>query len=322
MVQRGTIDRALGVTALLVTAACVLALARPLLHRGLPVGHDAAAHITYTHVFDRALRQGQLPVRWVRLADGDTQPLFNFYQPGFYYLVELVHVLVPSLAAALKLTVLAGWWLGAVALYVLCRRQGSLEGASAALLFASSPYVLLDVFVRAAYPELMAISCAAVLLALVDRYARAGGHATASAIAVLTGLMLVCHLPASLIGGTALAAYACLVVPRGPGSWTRLGGLALAAAAGVALAAFYVIPASLNCLPSACPRSRAGTSTTAATSSLRHSGSRTPGGTADRSRAPATGCRSRSESSSGSSSPAAPCSWSRRGGRSWHPPGA
>ncbi len=243
MVQRGPIDRTLCVIALLAAAACILILARPLLHRGLPTGHDTAAHVTYTHVFDRALRQGQLPVRWVRIADGDTQPLFNFYQPGFYYLVELTHVPVRSLPLALKLTVLASWWLGAVALFALGRQQGRLEGAAAAVLFASSPYVLLDVFVRAAYPELMALSCAAVLLVLVDRYARTGGHGITIAIAVLSGIMLVCHLPASLIGGGAVAAYACVAVRRGGGGWRRLGGLALASAAGLALAAFYVVPA-------------------------------------------------------------------------------
>jgi hypothetical protein len=246
MLERSTIDRALRVIAVLAVVACIVALAGPLWHRGLPTGHDAAAHVTYTHAFDRALHQGQRPVRWVRLGDGDTQPLFNFYQPGFYYMVGLAHVLVPSLAAALKVTVLASWWLGAVGMYALTRRLGGLAGATAALLFASSPYVLLDVFVRAAYPELMAISCAAVLLALVDAYARGGGHGSAVAIAVLTGVMLVCHLPASLLCGGAIAGHACVVVPRGPIGRRRLGGLVLAAVAGLGLGAFYVIPALLE----------------------------------------------------------------------------
>src|SRR5262245_6651915 len=53
----------------------LLTVAPPLLHSGFAAGHDAPAHITYTYLFDRALSQGQFPVRWVEwVAPGNSQP--------------------------------------------------------------------------------------------------------------------------------------------------------------------------------------------------------------------------------------------------------
>src|SRR5262245_7677098 len=79
--------------AALAIAAGSCTLAVPLLHSGFPLGHDLQAHLTYTYLFDRALQSGQFPVRWTQgIRAGDGQLLFNFYQPGFYYVVQLVHL--------------------------------------------------------------------------------------------------------------------------------------------------------------------------------------------------------------------------------------
>src|SRR3954468_16934635 len=73
---------------LLLLAGGLGALVLPFVHPGLPFGHDLSAHLTYSYLFDRALRGGQFPVRWTHgVAAGHGQPLFNFYQPGFYYAV-------------------------------------------------------------------------------------------------------------------------------------------------------------------------------------------------------------------------------------------
>jgi uncharacterized membrane protein len=187
-------------SAVVATLVMMASLARPLLHRGFPAGHDTPAHVTYTYLFNRALSDGQAPVRWVEgVRHGYSQPLFNFYQPGFYYLVEATHVLVPSLAWSLKTTVILVWAAGAGFMFLLFRSLGVLPALAASSLFACSPYVLLDVFVRAAYPELSAVAFAVGILWATERMTRAARPWHVAALALFTGLTLVCHLPTFLI---------------------------------------------------------------------------------------------------------------------------
>lgn len=232
---------------LLAAATVVLTIAsvaEPFTHRNLPGGHDATAHITYTYLFDRALRQGQLPVRWVEwVQNGDGQPLFNFYYPGLYYLVSIVRAVTPSLAVALKVTMVLLWWTGAVFVYAFLKRWGRLPALLGAALFALSPYVILDAFVRAAYAEFAVIALAPGLFWACDRLLRLGRPGDALAVSAITGLMLITHLPGVVIFAPVCAAYVIYLLATSQTTWRHLGTLALSVGLGVALAAFYIVPA-------------------------------------------------------------------------------
>jgi hypothetical protein len=183
-------------------------------------------------------------VRWthgVRVGDG--QPLFSFYQPGFYYLVQLAHLLVSSLSFAMKLTVLALWTSGAAFMFRLSAHRGWMPAALGALVFAGAPYLLLDVYVRAAWPEFAAIAFAVGAMWALARLLDSPGAGRAVLVAALLAAALVCHLPATLIFCPVLVARAialCFASPdrRRAFLWC---GAAVALAAG--LSAFYVIPA-------------------------------------------------------------------------------
>ena len=175
--------------ALAVVVAALLALVVPVVIRGgLPAGHDTPAHLTYTYLFDRALTEGQFPVRWIEwVREGHGQPLFNFYQPGLFYFVQVIHLLVPSLTVSLKLTILLLWWLGAGFMYMFLRRCGRLAAAGGALVFAFSPYLMLDVFVRCAYPELAGIVFAVGVLWALDGWLRTNRPVWLAVLASLAG---------------------------------------------------------------------------------------------------------------------------------------
>jgi hypothetical protein len=230
--------------AALAVVASAAALAPPLLQRGFPAGHDAAAHLTYVYLFDEALGQGQLPVRWVEwVVPGHGQPLFSFYQPGFYYAVELVHAVVPSLLLSTKLTVLAAWWSGSLFVYLLLKPLGRWPALLGALLFMRTPYLILDVFVRAAFPEFLALACAPAVLWAIDRTLRSRRPVFALALAVFTAVMLVSHLPTVLMFLPVFTMYAVGVWLSGDRRWQSLTTPVAAAALGGGLACFYVIPA-------------------------------------------------------------------------------
>ncbi len=237
------LDRTLIIIAALVIVISVVSLAVPFTREGFPSGHDATAHITYTFLFDRALSQGQVPVRWVEwVRSGEGQPLFNFYPPGLYYLIEAVHVVVPWLSTALKSAVVLLWWCGALFTFAWLRPLGGMPAGLAAVLFVLSPYVIVDVFVRAAYPELAAIACAPGLLWSIERLMRSARLVDALLVACFVGAMLTCHLLSSLIFAPVGASYVIFCLLRAEAPWRRAGLLVAGVVIGVGMAAFYLLP--------------------------------------------------------------------------------
>lgn len=226
-------------------------------YRGVPATHDVGAHFTYTYLFDRAIGQRQFPVRWIEwVRDGHGQPLFSFYQPGLYYLTQITHLVVPSLSRTLMYTVLAAWCLGSWFTSAWLRPLGSLPAAVAAIVFAFSPYLVLDVFVRGAYPEFTAIACAPGVLWALDRSLTRDRARDRLMLALLLAVMAICHLPTLLAFSAVFAAYALWTLyaaARGDRSVSRdaplqaMPGRAIATAAAAVLAfglsAFYVVPA-------------------------------------------------------------------------------
>jgi uncharacterized membrane protein len=124
--------RAFAATSIVVS---IISVARPFTVPGFPAGHDTPAHLTYAHLFDRAIRQGQFPVRWTEWArGGQGQPLFNFYQPGLYYIVTGVRAATGlSLSRALKLSVVLLWWIGGLLLFLLLSQFGRWPAALGAV---------------------------------------------------------------------------------------------------------------------------------------------------------------------------------------------
>ncbi len=224
-------------------AAALVPFVLPILSHDFTFGHDTWAHVTYTFLFDRALTQGQFPVRWVEWVEhGRGQPLFNYCQVGFYYLVSLIHVIVPTLSTSLKIGVVAAMGAGAAFMYGLIRPFGRPAAAAAAIVFVSSPYFLLDVYVRSAYPELLAMAIMAAVFwslraTLVDR------HAAAPLLAGLVMFAAISHLPTVLITSPVVVAYAIWLAWSQGGSLRQLAVAAGAGLLGVAMAAFYVWPA-------------------------------------------------------------------------------
>ena len=231
---------------------CLISVGRPFASAGFPTGHDAPAHLTYTYLFDRAIAQGQLPVRWTEwVRSGHGQPLFNFYQPGIYYIVEAIHETTGAgLSNSLKLSVLLSWWTGGLLTFLLLRRFGRWPAALAAVLFVFSPYSMLDVFVRSAYPELASLSFAPGVLWSIDRLLRGARAEHVFIGSAFVCLMLVCHLPTFLIFVPLFVAYIPYVIwflASEPGEPRRTGAavisIVILVGLGAGMAAFYVFPA-------------------------------------------------------------------------------
>lgn len=227
--------------------------------------HDGELHLWRLWEYWELWRTGQIPPRWAPdFVYGYGVPLFLYYNPLPYVLGSAALGWGLGAAAAMKilfgLSLIAsfvGAWLFAVewAGDKAGWRVGILAGAT----YVYFPYHLVDVYVRGALAEALALGIAPFLCWVVCRYARTRGRGWLSALALLVAALLLTHTVSSLIYSAPLGLLALLTVyrhsrgGRSPGKRSRGGhlargllGLLGAALLGLGLASFHQGPAALE----------------------------------------------------------------------------
>lgn len=121
--------------------------------------HDGIFHLIRQEVFIDELKSGQFPVRWAgSLDNGLGLPLFNYIYPGPYYLGSVFSLLGLSSKWVIKIVEIGLYLLGGLGFYTLFARRDRLLALITSLLYLTTPYLLLNIFVRGSLGEFMAIS--------------------------------------------------------------------------------------------------------------------------------------------------------------------
>ena len=227
-----------------------LAAIRPILTVATPCTDDYAFHLLRLTQLVHLLKQGVFYSRWAPdMAWGYGLPFFNFYAPLAYYVAALP-ALVLGLNWGLKLTlafsVVGGGW----ALYALAREYVSPSAALlAAVAYMYAPYLGYDIYFRGNLAESLAWALLPLALWAMRRLARAGGQRRLAFAALAYAAVLLTHNVFALIFSPLLAAYGvweAIQAASAESLWRRLGRPAAALALGLALAAFFWLPALLE----------------------------------------------------------------------------
>lgn len=223
-----------------VVLLAVLAL-RPLFSGRLIDGHDTRAYPPRLVEFMRVVHDRHLPPVWAPdLGSGYGNPLFEFAPPLLYAVASAFHAAGSGLTDALQFALASVYIAGAVAFYRLGRRFSTSRtaalGGAAAWLFA--PYVALDLYVRAAFAEAIAVGVVPIaLLGLVAALDQP------SALRVVMGAAAVALVPLAhnAVAFLLLPVFALVVVVRRSLRACLVGGGVLVGALG--LSAFFWLPA-------------------------------------------------------------------------------
>jgi len=117
-------------------------------------GHDETQAARVIE-FGRELKNGHVPPRISsNMSFGLGYPIFNFYAPTAYWITTLISFIGFSVSQALKLSYLLALVMSLLGMYYFLR--GYVKSHSAiigAILYATSPYVAVDLFVRANLAE-------------------------------------------------------------------------------------------------------------------------------------------------------------------------
>lgn len=242
--------------ALLIGLLAALPMLRGITGGLVPEGGDTLLHMYRAVQLDALFQQGILYSRWAPdLAYGYGYPLFNYYAPLAYYLVELFHLLGLNLVGAFLAAFAAAFAGASLFTYAWVRGLfGEAAGLVSAALFAFSPYLMVDGFQRGALAELVALALLPLIL-WAFRLAVAERRWVYGLVAALSYAALVLtHNISALIFTPVLVVYLWLTgASQAPGGRNRwLAGLRLALPAlglmvlSLGLSAFYWLPALLE----------------------------------------------------------------------------
>lgn len=243
--HRSPVGSARAWPAILLPLLALIAVA-PLIAHGCSCGHDFEFHLESWLDAAVQMRHGTLDPAWtVTAAWNAGEPRFLFYPPLSWIFGALLALTMPLSAAPIVFTAVS--LLGAgIAMYLLARDYASTAVALlSAAVYLASPYMLFTAFERTAYGELLAAAWIPLLLraALREKPGIAG-------IAVPTALLWLTNAPAAVIGIYTLLLIAVLRISfalYGRASTVvkmlliRFGA---GGALGLALAAFYLVPAA------------------------------------------------------------------------------
>jgi hypothetical protein len=212
-----------------------------------PAGDDSVSHAVWYAHFSKQLWSGDLYPRW--LADmnaGLGSPVFYYYAPLPYYFASLLSPLFPANVSTLRplgvAAALAVVLSGLTAFVWLRKISDEKSAAVGAIIYVLAPYHLaFDLYMRDAFAEV----CAFVWLPLVMHFARGvrdGRKLAAAWLSISYALLVLTHLPTTLIFSAVPVAYVFFTAERERrmrALFSTLGALTL----GAGLAAIYVVPA-------------------------------------------------------------------------------
>lgn len=239
---------------LLLTVFAIAPLLRPGYFWG---AHDARHNVFFVLQYNLTWNEGILFPRWSPdWAFGYGYPFFNIYAPGATFLATLLYRLLPlSYEAAVEGLFILSILLGAGSMWCFAREVWDEEAALVAgVAWVYVPYHLVDVYVRAAMAESLAL---AVLPLALWGARRAVLQPAPGTVALAALGYAAVHLSSNLVAllfSPVLAAYIAVValqrVPAGVPRRARLAAWLRALVApglglglGLALAAFFVLPA-------------------------------------------------------------------------------
>jgi hypothetical protein len=227
-----------GRVALVIIAA--VAILAPALIYGVPSNRDLFNHFRFALPFYDSLRSGHLYPAWLAESNsGYGDPSFRFYPPALYYLLALARALARNWYAATLLTFVLLSVLAGLGMYFWTRSILPANTAMwAAILYTLAPYHVNQLYQAFMIAEYAGAAVLPFAFGFVERVCRHRRMRDVAGLAATYAVLVLTHLPLSVIGSIALLLYALVRIDKHHGIAT-LKQLATAAVLGLAASAIY-----------------------------------------------------------------------------------
>lgn len=184
----------------------------------------------------------QIPCRWVPdMGWGNGIPLFNYYGVFTYYLGAILSFVVGYIASA-KILFFLALTAGGIGMYFLVEELwGRSSGAVAGILYTLAPYKALDIYVRGALAESLALAIIPFVFYFGYKLIKDNKRSNFVGFSLTLFLFAITHNIMTLLFIPFLVFW--LFYWLAVSKWKNLKILILSLLTGFALSAFFVIPA-------------------------------------------------------------------------------
>jgi 6-pyruvoyl-tetrahydropterin synthase-like protein len=212
----------------------------PMMFWGVPSALDLSNHFRFALPFYDALRSGHLYPGWLAESNhGFGDASFRFYPPALYYLLAAARAISGNWYFATVLTFGVLSIVGAIGIYLWAREFTSSSTAMwAGIFYAIAPYHVNQLYQALLLAEFAAAAILPFAFLFVERVCRHRRARDIAGLAAVYALLVLTHLPLTVIGSIALALYAVLRLDR-KRFWSTLGALTLSVVIGLAASACY-----------------------------------------------------------------------------------
>lgn len=199
-------------------------------------------HVARIYEMDKILKDGQFPARWIPdFRYGE--PLFNFYAPLPFYIGSLIHNLGLGFLDTTKALFALSFILSGVAMFLLAREFfGKIGGLISAALYIYAPYRAVDVYVRGALSESLALIFFPLIFLASLRLSQKNSLQNVIFLSLSLGGLFLTHNIMTVLFTPFLLGWIGFLVLR-EGSLKSLKYFLSAILLGVGIASTFILPA-------------------------------------------------------------------------------
>lgn len=219
----------------------------PLLSLGFYEPHDLH-HLADIYQMFRAFSSGQIPPRLgPDFTFGYGYPLFNFYYLLPFYLGAFWYFLSGSLTASFEFVFILSVIISVFGMYLFLKEfVGKFAALVGSILFLYTPYRALQIYVRGAMGEALALSLLPFVLWVLVKVARTSKMSAVALGSFVVGLFLIAHNYLSLISGVWIALFVLIIVGLQKKKGEALKRLFFVAVLSLGVTSYWWLPAVLE----------------------------------------------------------------------------
>ena len=197
------------------------------------------------HQMDLCIRDGQIPCRWVPdLGYGYGYPLFEYYAPLPYYIMEVFHLADFSFISSVKIGFILSIFLSATFFYLLARQFfPRLVSLVVTTLYVYTPVRASDLYVRGAMGELWGMVTLPLILYALENTARKKDKSSVLLLSIAVFLFLISHNLTLIMSSLLILFWVVFILYRYRKNWEEIAKpILIGGLIGVLMASFYILP--------------------------------------------------------------------------------